>query len=411
MIRHILENGLKIIFVPNNKNNKTISIGLFIKAGSRNETHENNGVAHFLEHMMFKGTTNRRNITKDMDDLGMEYNASTSYEYTFYEMHGSAKDYRKILDIMIDLYMNPLLNEKDIETERGVIIQEINSRSNDNIFDLLFKKMYKDTPLEMSIAGPKENINKLTKKDIVNFRDKYYVPKNCVLCISGKFNQRKSLKLITSKIKKNSPAAFIEQKIIINQSIPYIYVKHNKKEQSKILISFRTFSMYDDRKYAANLLPDILTNSTTSRLFNILRTKMGAIYTPASYNDYFTDNGMYTIYISTNSNLTNDVIEAVLKELKKLKKKMIPLDEFNRIKKQREVNLLFKQEKSDNLMYHYGLEELFYGEKGLSIDEVVEKYNKITPKDIKDVVDYIFQEKNINIIVMGNSKIKNKIDI
>ena len=251
--KKILDNGIRVILIPQKKSN-IISMAIFVKAGSRNENKYNNGVAHFLEHMMFKGTKKRttKQLLNDLDSKGAWYNAATSHEYTMYEMHGNYKDTIFFMDILLDIYKNSTLKKKDINIEKGVIKEEMNMYLDNNqrtVMEKIYSLVYKNSSMGMSIIGPKTNILNFKKKDFEDFKNKYYLPENTVIVVSGNFNEKKVYKKIQKDINdfKRQNIKQIKE-IILTQYIQlkpnYSFIKKNIK-QTIISICFKSNSMYN----------------------------------------------------------------------------------------------------------------------------------------------------------------------
>jgi zinc protease len=415
--KKILDNGIRVMLIPQKKSN-IISMGIFVKAGSRNENKYNNGIAHFLEHMMFKGTKKRdtKKLLNDLDNRGAYYNAATSYEYTMYEVHGNYKDSSFFIDILLDIYKNSTLKKKDIKIEKGVIKEEINMYLDNNrriVSDILYSMIYKNSSMGMSIIGPKKNILNFKKNDFVDFKNKFYLPENTVIVVTGKFDEKK----IYSKIKKEMNNFYRENMKIDQEKniIKYIQRKPNYKfikkklRQTIITISFRSKSMYNIKdNMKINLLCEILTGGTTSILFDLLRTKLGLVYYVSANNYEHIDSGIFKIDIGADNDNVLKVIKVVLNELKKIKKKLINDTIIKKIKKLSETIMLFQLEDHMNLLFRYGFSELFF-KKYMSIEEEFKRQKKVNSKDIINISNEIFKKENLNIVVMGNVDSKEKI--
>jgi len=402
-----LNNGMKIIFIP--LDTLTISIGFFIKVGSRFESTKNNGIAHFLEHMMFRGTTNRPSdqLLLEMERIGCAYNAATSYEFTYYEMHGSYKDGLHLLDIMVDLYLNPTFDQKDIDIEKGVVMEEINmnlDKPERTVGNDLYELVFNNSGLGRPIFGSKENIKNITRQDLIDFRTKYYTPTNTTICIAGKFKYDVMINSIIEIFDKFPKAEiYTDTQFISKQNVPEISIKYDSTiKQTLIMFGFRTMGVTDNRTYQLDLLASILSGGSMSRLFNLLRNKMGVSYFNNSNQDSNTDCGVFRVYMGIENSRVNEVIEAVLKEFKKLKTELITDDELLRVKKAYETGFLFRLETPKDYMIHYGLGNIFYGENLLSIPEELEMYRQITKEEVMKICrDFLTLDK-LNIAIYGS---------
>jgi zinc protease len=410
-----LKNGMKLIFIPLDV--LTISIGFFIKAGSRFENEKNNGIAHFLEHMMFRGTTNRKSdkLLLEIENMGASYNAATSYEFTYYEMHGNYKDSVKLLDIMVDLYLNPMFEQKDIDIEKGVVIEEINmnlDKPERTIGNDMYELIFDGSGLGRTIIGTKENIRNIKREDLIEFRKKYYTPSNTIVCIAGKFKYELMKQLLFDTFDHlPSSEIFIDKQFQSHQTMPEISIKYDDTiKQTLIMFGFRTVGVTDKRSYHLDLLASILSGGSMSRLFQLLRTKMGVSYFNHSSQDTNTDCGVFRVYMGIENERVNEVIDAVMKEFKKIKKELVDKEELERVKKLYETGFLFRLETPKDYMIHYGLGHLFYGDDMLDIKEELEIYRDISKEDILKLCKDFFVLERLNIAIYGSVDKKKLLD-
>jgi predicted Zn-dependent peptidase len=402
-----LSNGMKIIPIP--LKSLTISIGVFIKAGARFENNDNNGIAHYLEHMMFRGTTNRPStkLLLEMEKMGAKYNATTSYEFTFYEIHGSYKDGIHLLDIMVDLYLNPRFDKDDIEIEKGVVIEEINmsvDKPNNLCMDDMHDLVYKNSGLGRTVLGPREIIKKNTKEDLIDFRNRHYIPSNTVICIAGNFKEDvmiENLKDIFGRIEYSEP--YIDKPFISKQVDPEISINYDDTiSQTLIMFGFRSVGINDIRSYQFEILANILSGGTMSRLFVLLRNQMGVSYFNHSDQDTFTDCGLFRVFMGIENKRVNEVIRAVIKEFNKLKNELVSEEELNRVKKSYETGMLFKLQTPEDYMTHYGLNYLFHGDNMKDLEEELKIYKSITSNDIIKLCKEFFTLDKLNIVIYGS---------
>jgi predicted Zn-dependent peptidase len=402
-----LLNGLSILFIP--LKSLTVSIGFFIKAGARFENNINNGIAHYLEHMMFRGTINRPStkLLLEMEKMGAKYNASTSYEFTFYEIHGNYKDGIHLLDIMVDLYLNPAFEENDINIEKGVVIEEINMSLDkpDNLcMDDMHKIVYKNSGLGRTVLGSRDNIIGINKNDLINFRKTHYIPSNTVICIAGNFKQdliEKQLKQIFEPINYTDP--YRDKIFISKQKEPEITISYDDTiSQTLIMFGFRSVGLKDIRTYHFDILASILSGGTMSRLFILLRNKMGVSYFNKSYQDTNTDCGLFRVYMGIENKRVNEVIHVVLKEFKKFKEELVDDEELNRVKKSYETGMLFKLQTPEEYMIHYGLNYLFNGKDMKDLEEELNIYKNVSSQNIKDISNEFLTLERLNISIYGS---------
>lgn len=423
VVKAEMSNGMKVLLVKTNSQN-LVSVGMFVKAGSRYETLENNGIAHFLEHMTFKGTKKRnaKKLNEDLDSVGAQYNASTSYEYTHYDIHGLSRDINLFLDIIVDIYYNPIFKESDIKTERRVVIEELKmyQDKHDRVLEeIINAKLYANTSLEMPIIGTIDNIKKFTKKDLEEFRNKFYSHNNSLLVVCGDINLKtipNTLKKTFSKYSKNfkNPRCVQQQFVITPQKRPYLYIRKLTDtctlNQTLVYITFRTFGNNHPFSVITDLVADIFSNGSSSRLFTLLRNKLGVTYFSNAYNEQYNDFGSFIISLGIDPNRVNEVIKAVLDEVKKLKKKLITNKEMQKIQNIRETDINLRLQNPSDYLYYYGFEELFSNEDDpFSIYHHIAQINEVSPNDIRIVCNEIFTPSRLNIFVYGNFDKKNQL--
>ncbi len=237
-LKKVLKNGLKIITVPM-KDNPTVTVLVLVEAGSKYETKKINGISHFLEHMCFKGTTKRPkaiDISKELDMIGSQYNAFTAQEYTGYYAKSDARYFKRIFDVISDVYLNSIFPDAEIEKEKGVIIEEINmyeDMPNRHVQDLITELLYKDQPAGWNIAGEKENIKNMKRDDFVTYKGEHYLPEATVIAVAGQVTEKEVMKEVNKIFKKvprgkKSPKIKVEE----NQTKPQALIKFKKSDQS-----------------------------------------------------------------------------------------------------------------------------------------------------------------------------------
>lgn len=404
--KKILKNGLRIISVPNN-DSLASTILVLVEAGSKYETKEINGLSHFLEHMCFKGTTNRPraiDISTALDSLGAQYNAFTGHEYTGYYAKVSAEHFDKALDIVSDLYQNPLFNEKEIEKEKGVVIEEINMYEDlpqRKVQDLIISLLYGDQPAGWSIAGDKETIKILKKEDFLKYRGEHYVASATTVVVAGKFDEKEIFKKIEGKFKNvvsGKKLGKIKTREV--QIAPKVLINHKKSDQTHLVVAVRTFDTYDKRNYTLELLAHILGGSMSSRLFQRIREEMGAAYYVRSENDTFTDHGFLAISVGVDNTRVNDVLSAILDECKKIRDIAITDTELQMFKDSMVGNIVLGLETSDAVANFYGGQEILKKEIENPL-ELTKNLQEVTSKDIKKMAGLIFRDNRLNMALIG----------
>jgi predicted Zn-dependent peptidase len=401
-----LKNGLRVITVPM-KDNPTVTVLVLVETGSKYENKQNNGLSHFLEHMCFKGTKKRPNahaISAELDGLGSQYNAFTSHEYTGYYAKSDAKHFKQVFDVVSDIYLNSTFPEAEMEKEKGVIVEEINmyeDMPHRHVQDLFMSLLYGDQPAGWNIAGTRENVRAMTRKDFVDYKHAHYVPKATVVVVAGKVNEKMVQKEVARVfsgmhyISKEKKAKVVEK-----QSKPEVLVKFKKTDQAHFVMGVRTFDMYDKSNPALTVLSTILAGGMSSRLFIKLREEMGVAYYVRSYNDTFTDHGFLEISAGVSTNRIHEVISEILKECKKLTRELVSDVELAKVKEYLVGNQKLELESSDAWASFYGGQEVSR-KKIKSPEEAEQAIRKVTARQVRDLAKKIFVNKNLNLAVIG----------
>lgn len=414
--KHTLKNGLRVILIPQ-KESPATTVAVLVQAGSKYETKDINGISHFLEHMCFKGTKNRPHdidISSELDGLGAEYNAFTGHEYTSYFAKVRNEASNEALDIVTDLYINPVFNKGEIEKERGVIIEERNMYEDmpkSKVHDLFMELVYGDQPVGWSIVGTKENILKFQRKDFISYRNRNYLPQSTVLVISGGFEIKDTLKKVEKYFNRlPSGKKQIKEKVKEVQKRPGILTRYKESDQSHMVLGVRAFDMFDKRRFALQVLSDVLGGGMSSRLFQKVRGEMGAAYYVYSIPDLYTDHGLLSVSAGINHEKLPNVIKAVLNEFNRFVNEDVSKKELEKAKEHIVGKLSLSIETSDELAYFYGEQEIF-GFKQMSPEQIAKNIKDVNASDVRSVAKNIFKNDRLNFALISPLKDKTFSDI
>lgn len=416
--RNVLNNKLRTILIPIDHTD-TVAVGIFVKIGSRYETEHSNGMAHFLEHMMFKGTRHYPggSISDKLDGVGAIYNAETSHELTSYYIYGHKTDLELFIKIMIDIYANPLFKEEDIITERGVVFEELNMYKDDPneiLENYVYETIFSNSSLRFPILGSKKMLSTVTRKDLINFRKKYYVPERTVFVVSGDFDRKKIFEMIESRLSKIKNGVY---DVIIPIQDPVIQTKLEKHIISKpdisqtiITMAFRSHSFFSVYSDVYDIIGDILATGSSSRLYNLLRNKMGVTYFSYANNISYTYEGIFSISLGVDSKRVNEVIQKVTEEIQKMIKKGITKEELEKAKKIRITAFALGLQTPQDLMSFYGNQEIMYRvgavpqhvKSKTNVKTRIQDYEEIDIGTVNAVIKDLFQEDKTNIFILGN---------
>jgi zinc protease len=420
--RYILKNKMRVLLIPITGID-IVSVGIFVKVGSRYETDKNNGISHFLEHLMFKGTKNysSEKLFNELDNVGAIYNAETGFEYTNFYITGHSDYIELYLDILIDIFINATYKDKDIETERGVIDEEINMYKNDIediMNDGINRIMFNNSSLKYPILGTKKTLDRLTRKDIVQFRKNFYVPERSVLIVAGsfgKYDKDQLFKFIGPKLNE-MPMGNTEHIMPISdteiQIEPRIIKIKYKTSTPYTCICYKSQSVFSSYLEEYDLIANILTSGSSSRLYNILREKLGISYLTNAENISYQYEGIFCIYTYADSKSTNRVIDYILQEINSLVEKGISEEELNKAKQIRVASLSLSLQTPFDIMSYHGMNEIDYRIGSVNIDKLIrtkmsskiEYIMSIDLNTINGVIRNLFNREKLNIIIVGDTK-------
>jgi len=402
----IKKGGLKFLLAPL-KESTSVTFLIFVKTGSEYENEKESGISHFLEHMCFKGTKNRPSpkiISTELDSIGAIYNAFTSREYTGYFAKAAIEHTDKILDIVSDIYLNSLFDPKEIEKEKGVILEEkhfYEDTPSEKIEDLIFELLYPKQAAGRPIIGYEKVIKNITQKDFINYHKKHYTDEKTLIVIAGNFNLNNVVKKVYELMKNiNKGKGALKFKTRFQQKEPQILIQNKKTDQTHLILAARTFNCFDEKRYALSVLSTILGGGMSSRLFQLIRDELGAAYYIHSFTDLSLDHG----FLGIGSGLALDKTELALKEIKKelnyLIKKPVSDEELKKAKNFITGKLALGLETSNDYAFYYGSQYLFY-QKTFSLDIIYRKIKAVDKLAIQKLAKEIFQPKSMNLAIIG----------
>ncbi|KKU80443.1 MAG: Peptidase M16 domain protein [Parcubacteria group bacterium GW2011_GWA1_47_8] len=404
--KKVLQNGLRMIAVPM-ADNPTVTVLVLVETGSKYEPKEKNGISHFLEHMCFKGTANRPNtsdLSKELDTLGCEFNAFTGQEFTGYYAKGKVADFPKLIDIISDLYLNPLLKEDEIEKEKGVIVDEINMYDDmpmQKVHEVWTNLLYGDQSAGWPITGLRDVVRGMSRKDFVAYRKAHYVASATTVIVSGNIDTIKAFKEITKRFKGIALSKKGRKKKTRDmQQAPQVAVRHKETDQTHFILGVRSFPIYDKRNSALSVLGGVLGSGMSSRLFRKIRDEMGVGYYVRAGNSASTDSGYFAISAGVSNDRLEEVLRAVMAELENLKNNLVPAEELSKVKEHLVGMMYLGLESSDDLAEYYGVQEILHRENELP-QAKEKRIRAVTAADVQKVARTIFIEKNLNLALIG----------
>lgn len=407
--KHVLSNGLRAIFIPRLES-PVVNVMVTTETGSEHEAKSENGLSHFLEHMLFKGTEKRAgssDISIEFDALGANFNAFTSYQYTGYYATVTPRHGERALALLADMYLNSTFPEKEIAKERGVIIEEINMyedlphRQVGQVFSSL---VYGDQPAGRNILGTKETVSSFRQSDFLAYRDRHYVAPKTIVVVAGKFDERKMLRRLAREFGAMGAGERLAKPPVAEvQSTPGLSLKLKASDQSHLLLGFRGYAASDRRYAAVELLTAVLGGGMSSRLFRKIRDEMGAAYYVRANNDAYADRGLMEVAVGSDTSRLLPVVKAILVECDRLRSEVVPRAELERVKESVVGSIHLSLETAGGLTSHYLQEEINHG-RLTTPEALIRALRRVTAAEIRKVAREIFTNERLNLAVVGPTK-------
>ncbi len=398
-----LDNGIRLI-VKQMSGLLSVTMGIIVGTGACAETDEEDGISHFIEHMMFKGTSKRTafNISDEMDAIGAQVNAFTGKDITCYYAKSTSDHAAEAFEILSDIFLNSTFPADEIKRERGVIIEEIamNEDTPDDLcLDLLSKAFFGDKNYGRNILGPRKNVRSFNKKNILAYMSERYTADNIVISMAGNISVEEAQSLV-EKYFADVPKGNGKQRIIDVRLQSKNLSKKKDIEQVHIGIAYPSMKRYEPLADATMIVNAVLGGSMSSRLFQEVRERRGLAYTVYSYLTSYKDTGSLVIYAGVNADNYLQSVEAVQSCIDDIKNKNITEYEFRRGKEQLLSSQIFAQESTSSQMLLYG-KELIYSGNIYNFEERVKKINAVTYQDVLQAIEYNFDDKYRATAIVG----------
>ncbi|MBU1132253.1 insulinase family protein [Patescibacteria group bacterium] len=408
-------NKAKLILIPF-LDTKAITVLFLFGVGSRYEEKIINGASHFIEHLMFKGTKKRPttlDISKDLDAVGAEFNAMTSKDYTGYYIKINHEQVELAVDILSDMLLNSKFDPTEIKREKGVIIEEINMYHDNPLMyieSVFEESVFQGSSLGWDISGPVSAIRKMTRKQLLDYRNKHYRPENLVIAVAGKIDSKITgliKKRFVDKLDKDDEPLQEFVPFQPDQSAPRVKIQYRKTKQVQVALGFPCFGYNDPRIYALHLLTIILGGNMSSRLFISVRERRGLAYFVRCYPNFYQESGNFMVQSGLDITRLDEALKVILHELKKVKTEIMTKKELDDAREFLRGKTILNLEDSSNLAEYFAKQELLTG-KMLTPEQKLKKYEQVTPSMIKEVANEIFQKKLFNLALIGPFKSKEK---
>lgn len=405
--KELLKNGIRVVTEEIPYVN-SVSLGIWVKVGSRYENIENNGISHFIEHMLFKGTKSRsaKEIANSIDKIGGQLNAFTSKECTCFYAKVLDTHFDIALDVLADMFFNSNFDCEDIEKERGVVIEEINMYEDspeDLVHDLFSQTVWAGNSLGMSILGTEESLNNLFREKIVDYFNENYVPQNIVISVVGNFKHKEAVKKVEEYFENAEHRDNGVAHIVVPNFEPEYMLKNKVTEQVHLCMGFNGVDIKSKAFYPMLILNNVFGGAMSSRLFQKIREDRGLAYSVFSYPSSFEDCGLFSIYAGSKPGNLESVTELIMEEIRTIKETGITEEELYDSKEQLKGSYILGLESTSGRMISIGKSELLLG-RIYSPNEIIERIDKVDMENVNSIIKYLFDTDSMGAAVIGNIK-------
>ncbi|UCF68481.1 MAG: insulinase family protein [Acidobacteriota bacterium] len=404
--KEVLSNGLTLL-VEQVPGVRSASIGVWLRMGSRHETDALSGICHFIEHLVFKGTTNRsaREISLLTDRMGGNLDAFTTKEMTCFYARVLDEHVPMAVDLLGDIVRHPLFDGEELERERRVILEEIRmvlDSPEDRVHDLFCEEFWPGSPLGRPIQGTEQTVRGMSRQTVLRWFRKAYVPQNLVVAASGRLRSadQRALRETFGALNAGKPARTGRGP----RWRPGIRLEHRRElEQVHLLFGVPALPAGHQDRFAMHILNTMLGGSISSRLFQRVREERGLVYSIASHVQAFSQAGLLTVYAGTSPHNARDVLELSLQAMRELASEVPPEDELDVARDHLKGNLLLALESTTSRMSRAAREQIVLGRQ-MSVDEIAEQLAAVGPKDIRRVARKLFRDKQLALAAVGRTR-------
>jgi predicted Zn-dependent peptidase len=401
-----LPNGVRVV-TESIDTLQSVSVGLWVATGSRNEPEKWRGISHFLEHMLFKGTERRPNakdIADEMDNVGGYLNAFTDKEYTCYYARALSQHTGMCVDILTDMFAHSRFDEEETTRERKVVLEEIKRREDDPedlVHDLFMELLYPDHPLGLPVIGTADIVGGLMPNDLREYMREFYTPDRVIISASGNLNHE-NIVHETERALGHLTGTSPNHRIALPLPKHVHNTVNKESEQVNFCVGVRGFGQYDDKRYPLGVLDTVMGGSMGARLFQEIREKRGLAYSVGTYSSLFAEGGYFTAYGGTSKDTYEQCIELVKDEFQKVRREGITESELSRAKNQFLGGIVMGQESLSSRMNRIGKSEVYHGNV-TPLTEILEKINAVTLSQVQEVAEIIFPAniEEVSITALG----------
>jgi len=400
-----LANGVRVI-TEKMAHVRSVSLGVWITTGSRCETPDENGISHFIEHMVFKGTKHRsaEDIARSVDSIGGGLDAFTAKELVSYNTKVLDEHLPLAFDVLADMVLNPLFRKEDIEKEKGVILEEL-KMDVDNpeylLHEIFSSNFYKDHPLGKPIIGTKDTVKKFHREMIHGYYSRYYSPSNIVITAAGNLNHDRLVDLAREHFQDLRVSGALPPAQVPVPHARLVFKNKSSLEQTHLYMGVPAYPFPHELRFACYVLTTVLGGGMSSRLFQTIREDQGLAYAIYSEMNPFRDTGSLCVYAGTSVDKTRKVLQLTLQELRRLKEETVSDVELKRAKDQVKSNMVIGLESSGSRMANLARQQMYFG-RFFGVDEMMEEIEAVTTADVQELAQELFQPETMALTLLGN---------
>jgi predicted Zn-dependent peptidase len=404
IVRDVLDNGLRIL-TERMTQVRSISIGVWLTRGSRHETADRGGIAHFVEHMLFKGTATRsaEDIAQQIDSIGGQLDAFTAKEYASYYIKVLDEHLPLAIDILADIIRNPAFGPEDIEREKKVVVEEIKmveDTPDDLVHELFTQGFWENHPLGRPILGTRETVESFNGELLRDYFRNVYTARNLIVSAVGNLEHERVRDLVAEKLGSlTEPGERVREQA--PQVSPKILVRNKELEQSHICVGVSSYPQNHDDRYSSYVLNTLLGGSMSSRLFQNVREKRGLAYAVFSGLSAYRDAGSFTVYAGCANEAVGEVIDLIVEEIRGVKQMAVPDAELRRSKDHLKGSLMLSLENTASRMSHLARQEIYF-DRQFGLDETLAGIEKVTAGEVQRVAADLFKDGSLAATVLGN---------
>ncbi len=407
IIKRNLSNGIELVMekVPYVR---SVSIGIWVRTGSVNEDEKTNGISHFIEHMLFKGTQKRtaKDIAGDIDKIGGQINAFTGKESTCYYVKVLDTHVEEGIEVLMDMLLNSKFDDNEMLKEKAVVYEEINMYDDspeDTVHDLLSEIVFDGHPLARPIIGSQETIKSFTREMIMDYMKENYSMDNIIISVAGNLDEDYIIELLEKEILSHS---IKKQRHHVEIPVyhPKLKAKRKDIEQAHLCMGIKGIPLDDEKYYALSILSNIMGGSMSSRLFQKIREEKGLAYSVYSYTTSYVKDGVFAIYAGVNPKQLSEASKLMIEEVNVLRQKGVSEEELSTAKEQLKGNYILNLESISGRMASIGKSQLLLG-RVYTPDDIIDFINKVTPNDMKEVIDLVTDLKGYSAAVVSKDEV------